>query len=755
MERGATHYTHWFQPLTGSTAEKHDSFYGPTGDGNAIAEFSGKELIQGEPDASSFPSGGMRSTFEARGYTAWDPSSPAFILENPNGALLCIPTAFTSWSGEALDNKIPLLRSMDALSKSADPRARRCSASTPQHVFTTVGPEQEYFLIDEQYYFERPDLVITGRTLFGAKPPKGQELDDHYFGSIPERVLACMMETEYELARLGVPIKTRHNEVAPAQYEVAPIFENSNVGSDHQQLTMQIMQNVARRYGLVCLLHEKPFAGVNGSGKHNNWSMGTDTGINLLDPGATPHENLIFLFFCSAVIQGVNKHQQLLRASVAAAGQDHRLGANEAPPAIISIFLGAELEKAFVAIESGSGDAATPQAYLEMGASVLPRLPLAGGDRNRTSPFAFTGNKFEFRALGSSMALVVAQHGAQHDRRRGHRRPRRQARGRDRRRRLDRGGRAGGRQGQLGREQADRLLGRQLLRGVARRGRGARAGQPAPEPGRAALARSSRARSTVFGKYDVLSERELHSRYEVAVEQYITTINIEAETAASIARTMLLPAAIRWLGDARGRQRRPRHRQADRGDLRPRRPVHRRDLRARGRQPRPPRERLGHRRRQVRPDHGHGRHVRRPRGRRQARADRPGRPLAAPEVLGDPLHQVGLPPHGSPAPAGLPYWSRTVPTASFRAASAGLWSRDEGNRPGLARAHGRARSGRTDRRRQPPAQTPPGSSQRTGSRRRADVPRSTHQATATPARSQERFRPLPGILAARFLRRRQ
>src|SRR5687767_1933063 len=296
---------------------------------------------------------------------------------------------------------------MDALSTSALRALSLLGDHDAARVFTTVGPEQEYFLIDEQYYYERPDLITTGRTLFGAKPPKGHELDDHYFGSIPERVLACMLETEQQLARLGVPIKTRHNEVAPAQYEVAPIYENSNVGSDHQQLTMQIMQNVARRYGLVCLLHEKPFAGVNGSGKHNNWSMGTDTGINLLDPGETPHENLLFLFFCSAVIKAVNKHQQLLRASVANAGQDHRLGANEAPPAIISIFLGAELEKVFGAIESGSGDAATPQAYLSLGASVLPRLPLHGGDRNRTSPFAFTGNKFEFRALGSSMSLAM------------------------------------------------------------------------------------------------------------------------------------------------------------------------------------------------------------------------------------------------------------------------------------------------------------------------------------------------------------
>ena len=292
LERGATHYTHWFQPLTGSTAEKHDSFYAPTGEGTALAEFSGKELIQGEPDASSFPTGGIRATFEARGYTAWDPTSPAFILENPNGALLCIPTAFASWTGEALDHKIPLLRSMDALSKSAIHALRLFGDDTAARVFTTVGPEQEYFLIDEQYYFERPDLITTGRTLFGAKPPKGHELDDHYFGSIPERILACMLETERELGKLGVPVKTRHNEVAPNQYEIAPVFENSNVGSDHQQLTMQVMQNVARRYGLVCLLHEKPFAGVNGSGKHNNWSMGTDTGKNLLEPGDTPHDNL-------------------------------------------------------------------------------------------------------------------------------------------------------------------------------------------------------------------------------------------------------------------------------------------------------------------------------------------------------------------------------------------------------------------------------------------------------------------------------
>src|ERR1700754_4887748 len=317
LEKGATHYAHVFQPLTGLTAEKHDSFYAPTGEGTALAEFSGKELIQGEPDASSFPTGGIRATFEARGYTAWDPTSPAFILENPNGALLCIPTAFASWTGEALDHKIPLLRSMEALSNSAIGALRLLGDEQSQRVFTTVGPEQEYFLIDEQYYYNRPDLVNTGRTLIGAKPPKGHELDDHYFGSIPERVLACMLETERELAKLGVPIKTRHNEVAPAQYEVAPIFETSTVGSTPQQWTMQIRQTAPRRYGLVCLLHEKPFAGVNGSGKHNNWSMGTDTGSNLLNPGDTPQDHIHLLFFCTAGNQAVNQHQGLLRASIA------------------------------------------------------------------------------------------------------------------------------------------------------------------------------------------------------------------------------------------------------------------------------------------------------------------------------------------------------------------------------------------------------------------------------------------------------
>ena len=555
LERGATHYTHWFQPLTGSTAEKHDSFYAPTAEGTAIAEFSGKELIQGEPDASSFPTGGIRATFEARGYTAWDPTSPAFILENPNGTLLCIPTAFASWTGEALDHKIPLLRSMDALSKSAVRALRLFGDTDANRVFTTIGPEQEYFLIDEQYYFERPDLITTGRTLFGAKPPKGHELDDHYFGSIPERILACMLETERELAKLGVPVKTRHNEVAPNQYEIAPIFENSNVGSDHQQLTMQLMQNVARRYGLVCLLHEKPFAGVNGSGKHNNWSMGTNTGKNLLEPGDTPHRNLEFLFFCAAVIKAVNAYQGLLRASIASPGQDHRLGANEAPPAIISIFLGAELENVFGALERGETSETRAQSFLGLGTPVLPPLPKHGGDRNRTSPFAFTGNKFEFRALGSSQSpalpntvlnTIVAEaideladelEAAVKD-----------------------GPPAGDPLRDAVLEDALRPI---LQRTYADNKRIIFGGDNYDEEWHAEAERRgllnlkatpdalpyliSDETVAVFEKHSVLSRRELESRHEVFLEQYVTKLNIEAETAASIARTMLLPAAARHL----------------------------------------------------------------------------------------------------------------------------------------------------------------------------------------------------------------
>jgi glutamine synthetase len=404
LEKGATHYTHWFHPLTGYTAEKHDSFFVPISDGKVIASFSGKELIQAEPDASSFPSGGLRATFEARGYTAWDPTSPAFIMRHSNGATLCIPTAFASWTGEALDLKTPLLRSIEALNKSAQ-RALKYFGVEASKVSSTLGAEQEYFLIDEEFYFRRPDLVMTGRTLFGAKPPRGQELEDHYFGSIPDRVLSFMTDVENQLYALGIPVKTRHNEVAPGQYEIAPIFEPSNIAADHQQLIMQVLKNTARRYGLVALLHEKPFAGINGSGKHCNWSMSTDTGINLLEPGDTPHENLQFLFFCTAVIKAVDLHQDLLRISVASASNDHRLGANEAPPAIMSIFLGDQLTDIFERLASGKGGSGKKAGVLELGTPVLPRLPKHAGDRNRTSPFAFTGNKFEFRAVGSSQSI--------------------------------------------------------------------------------------------------------------------------------------------------------------------------------------------------------------------------------------------------------------------------------------------------------------------------------------------------------------
>src|SRR3954469_13880833 len=404
-ERGATHYTHWFQPMTGLTAEKHDSFLTPTEAGSAIAEFSGKELIRGEPDASSFPSGGIRATFEARGYTAWDPTSPAFILENPNGTTLCIPTAFCSWTGEALDKKTPLLRSMDALSKQAL-RVLKLFGNDARRVTATCGPEQEYFLIDKNFYFARPDLVNAGRTLFGARPPKGQEMEDHYFGSIPERVLACMLETEMELYKLGVPVKTRHNEVAPSQYEIAPIFENANVATDHNMLVMETMKRVAGRYGLQLLLHEKPFAGVNGSGKHVNWSMSDDLGNNLLKLGDTPQDNAQFLVSPAAVLRSVARHGDLLRVAVATAANDHRLGANEAPPAIISVFLGDLLQDIVDQIEKGGAKSSKQGGTMTIGVSVLPSLPRDAGDRNRTSPFAFTGNKFEFRAVGSSQSIA-------------------------------------------------------------------------------------------------------------------------------------------------------------------------------------------------------------------------------------------------------------------------------------------------------------------------------------------------------------
>ena len=401
VEHGATHYTHWFQPMTGITAEKHDSFISPTSNGKVIMEFSGKELIKGEPDASSFPSGGLRATFEARGYTAWDPTSYAFIKDGS----LYIPTAFCSYSGEVLDKKTPLLRSMEAISEQAVRVLRLFGNTSVRHVNTTVGPEQEYFLVDKKYYEAREDLMFTGRTLFGAKPPKGQELEDHYFGVIKPRVSAFMKELDEELWKLGVYAKTKHNEVAPAQHELAPIFTTTNLASDHNQLTMEMMKKIAERHGLVCLLHEKPFAGVNGSGKHNNWSISTDKGQNLLDPGTTPYENAQFLLFLVAVIKAVDEYQDLLRISVASAGNDHRLGANEAPPAIVSMFVGEELEEVLDAIEKGTDYKGGEKQTMEIGVHVLPNFPKDTTDRNRTSPFAFTGNKFEFRMLGSNQSI--------------------------------------------------------------------------------------------------------------------------------------------------------------------------------------------------------------------------------------------------------------------------------------------------------------------------------------------------------------
>ena len=404
IENGATHFTHWFQPLTGITAEKHDSFISPSPDGRVIMEFSGKELIKGEPDASSFPSGGIRATFEARGYTAWDPTSFAFI----KGKTLCIPTAFCSYGGEALDKKTPLLRSMEALNKQALRILKLFGNTSVKRVSTSVGPEQEYFLVDKEMFDKRKDLVYTGRTLFGAKPPKGQEMEDHYFGVIKPRVAAFMEELNEELWKLGILAKTEHNEVAPAQHELAPIYSTTNIATDHNQLTMEIMQKIALKHGLCCLLHEKPFAGVNGSGKHNNWSMATDTGVNLLSPGETPSENAQFLLFLCAVIKAVDDYQDLLRLSVATAGNDHRLGANEAPPAVVSIFLGDELTAVLNAIENDEPYKGTEKTTLKLGVDVLPKFARDATDRNRTSPFAFTGNKFEFRMLGSSNSISCA-----------------------------------------------------------------------------------------------------------------------------------------------------------------------------------------------------------------------------------------------------------------------------------------------------------------------------------------------------------
>ncbi|RMH56386.1 MAG: glutamine synthetase type III [Deinococcus-Thermus bacterium] len=547
LEKGATHYTHWFQPLTGYTAEKHDSFFVPVSDGKVIASFSGKELIQAEPDASSFPSGGLRATFEARGYTAWDPTSPAFIMRHSNGATLCIPSAFASWTGEALDLKTPLLRSIEALNKSAK-RALQLFGVEVSKVFSTVGAEQEYFLIDEEFYFRRPDLVMTGRTLFGAKPPRGQELEDHYFGSIPDRVLSFMTDVENQLYALGIPVKTRHNEVAPSQYEIAPLFEPSNLAADHQQLIMQVLKNTARRYGMVALLHEKPFAGVNGSGKHCNWSMATDTGLNLLEPGETPHENLQFLFFCTAVLKAVDTHQDLLRLSVASASNDHRLGANEAPPAIISIFLGDQLTEIFEGLSNGQRSSGRRAGVLELGVPVLPPLPKHAGDRNRTSPFAFTGNKFEFRAVGASQSIsfpitvintIVADAIEQM---------------------------VGALEAKLRKkasfEQAVLEVVRETYnqhKRIVFNGDGYSAAWHKEAAKRGLLnlrtAVDAIERFTdekniqLFSRLGVLSEREIHARQEIMYDIYFKQVNIEGETTEWIVQTQILPGALSYLAE--------------------------------------------------------------------------------------------------------------------------------------------------------------------------------------------------------------
>jgi glutamine synthetase len=544
LEHGATHYAHVFYPLTGLTAEKHDSFFEPDGQGGTIVEFSGKNLVQGEPDASSFPSGGIRATFEARGYTIWDVTSPAYISKNPNGATLCIPTAFVSWTGEALDKKTPVLRSMQALNAAAQ-KVLKFFGTDGVFVSATAGPEQEYFLIDRNFFWSRPDLYTCGRTLFGAKPPKGQEFEDQYFGVIPERVLACMFEVERELFKFSVPVKTRHNEVAPSQYEIAPVYEFANLATDHQQLIMTTLKKVAPKYGLECLLHEKPFAGINGSGKHLNFSLGSAKAGNLFEPGDTPSENAQFLVCCAAMIKAVHKWSKLLRVAVASANNDHRLGANEAPPAIISVFLGDELTDVFEAIAAGKS-IKSRQGNMTVGVDVLPPIPKHTGDRNRTSPFAFTGNKFEFRAVGSSMSIagglvvlntILAEQ-------------------------LD--------EAAAVLAKADTSTPKKLGDAVAKYVKGVwndssaivfngdnyseawhkeaqKRGLPNIRNTPAALpVLKDKDVADLFKKYNVLSKRELESRYEVYAEQYIKSVKLEANLVLEMARTMIFPAAIRY-----------------------------------------------------------------------------------------------------------------------------------------------------------------------------------------------------------------
>lgn len=545
LSRGATHYAHVFYPMTGLTAEKHDSFLEPVSDGQTLAEFAGKTLIQGEPDASSFPSGGLRSTFEARGYTGWDVTSPAYILENPNGNTLCIPTVFVSMTGEALDYKTPLLRSQQAMGAQAERILKLFGHSDFDHVVSFCGPEQEYFLIDRHFFLARPDLINAGRTLFGSKPPKGQEFDDHYFGAIPERVLGFMMDTERELFKLGIPAKTRHNEVAPGQFEIAPMFERANIAADHQQLLMTVFKTTAKKHGMECLFHEKPFAGVNGSGKHVNFSMGNAQFGSLLVPGDTPHENAQFLVFCAAVIRAVHRFSGLLRVSVASATNDHRLGANEAPPAIISIFLGDQLADVFEQIAKGAATSSKGKGSMIIGVDTLPHLPTDPGDRNRTSPFAFTGNRFEFRAPGSGQTInvpMIVLNTIMADS-------------------LDYMATTL-EEAVSGGEDFDTAVQKLLTEVITEHGavvfngdgysenwqiEAAQRGLPNLKTTLDAIPELIRPESVaLFERYGVFNERELHSRYEVRLEQYALTIGVEAKLALEIGSTVILPAAIRY-----------------------------------------------------------------------------------------------------------------------------------------------------------------------------------------------------------------
>ncbi len=543
IERGATHFTHWFQPMTGVTAEKHDSFITPTENG-VLMEFSGKELIKGEPDASSFPSGGLRSTFEARGYTAWDCTSPAFLREEANVITLCIPTAFCSYTGEALDKKTPLLRSMEALSTQATRVLRLFGNTTATRVTSTVGPEQEYFLIDKSYFLDRLDLLLAGRTLFGAMPPKGQEMEDHYFGSIKERVISYMKEVNTELWKLGVTAKTQHNEVAPGQFELAPIFETTNIATDHNQMVMDVLKRIAIRHDMVCLIHEKPFAGVNGSGKHNNWSMSSNDGQNLLDPGHTPHDNMQFLTFLMAVIKAVDEHAGLLRASCANAGNDHRLGANEAPPAIISVFLGDQLADIVEQIEKGGAKSSSKSGEMQIGVTTLPALPKDTTDRNRTSPFAFTGNKFEFRMVGSSFSIagpnvVINTIIANALKEFADKLEKSKDFTGDLQKLLQETAKKHKRIIFNGNNYSDAWVKEAEKRGL----------KNIPNTPEALKELVSKASEELFVTNKVFTKKELHSRYDIMVEQYNKTLNIEARTMIDMAKHKIIPAAASFAAE--------------------------------------------------------------------------------------------------------------------------------------------------------------------------------------------------------------